>query len=406
MNIDKSNKWYKRIKVPRGVIIAVCVLPVVITALFYILRGNVAVMGWATTYISAPIRGFLGMLTSVYPFSMMEVLITASIIALIYFIIKTIMLTVRRRGKWKILGKRALMLFVTLAYVWGIFCWLWNVGYHAPGFAQRNGFTGEGVNPQNLTAVTRVFAQRANELSVLVERDEDGRYVGNRRQIFAESMYVFENISEEFPCLDGRLFRPKPMLFSFLMSRTGYGGVYFALTGEANINTQLPYMTMPFTVVHEHAHTLGVFAEDEANFVAILAGITSENIIFEYSGYLVGLMYLMPALQEADREAWQEISNSLYPELRRDWNEVSEFWRSQRVVDTGIDIVDRVLTSVTETMRESVDIVYDAFLRANEQELGLMSYGACVDLIIEYFVTRGLIDTTYYANGEVTENNA
>jgi len=405
MNINKSNKWYKKINVPLGAIIAICVLPVVMTVLFYALRGNADVIWWATTYISAPIRRFLGMLTSVYPFSMMEVLITASIIALIYYIIRTIMLTVRRRGKLKILGKRALMLFVTLAYVWGIFCWLWNVGYHAPGFAQRNGFIGEGVNAQNLTAVTRVFAQRANELSLLVERDEDGRYVGNRRQIFAESMYVFENISEEFPCLDGRLFRPKPMMFSFLMSRTGYGGVYFALTGEANVNTQLPYMTMPFTVVHEHAHTLGVFAEDEANFVAILASITSENIIFEYSGYLVGLMYLMPALQDANREAWQEISNGLYPELRRDWNEVAEFWQAQRVVDTGIEIVDRVLTNVTETMRESVDVVYDAFLRANEQELGLMSYGACVDLIIEYFVTRGLVDTTY-GSGEGTENHA
>ena len=395
MNKDKSKKWYKRIKIPIGVIIAVSVLPVVIIALFYILRTNSDVMWWATTYISAPIRMFLGMFTSVYPFSMMEVLIVASIIGFIYYIIRTIMLTVRRRGKLKILGKRALTLFVTLAYVWGIFCWLWNVGYHAPGFAQRNGFTGYGVNQQNLTAVTRVFAQRANELSVLVERDEYGNYVGNRRQIFEESMYVFENVSEEFPCLDGRLFRPKPMLFSFLMSRTGYGGVYFALTGEANINTQLPYMTMPFTVVHEHAHTLGVFAEDEANFVAILAGITSENIIFEYSGYLVGLMYLMPALQVANPEAWQEISRDLYPELLRDWNEVAKFWQSQRVVETGIDIVDRVLTNVTETMRESVDVVYDAFLRANEQELGLMSYGACVDLIIEYFVTRGLIDTTY-----------
>jgi len=387
----KNKKWYRRIKAPRGVIIAVCVLPVVITALFYILRGFPQVMGWASLNISAPVRGFMGMLTGVYPFSIMEILIIAVIIAFIYYTVSSIMQTVHRRGKLKILGKRLLPLLVAAFYVWGIFCWLWNVGYHAPGFAQRNGFTGQSVNVHNLTEVTRVFAQRANELSLLVERDDEGNYVGNRRQIFAESMYVFENISEEFPCLGGRIYRPKPMMFSWLMSRAGYGGVYFALTGEANINTQPPYVLMPSTVAHEHAHTLGVFAEDEANFVAIVAGITSENVVFEYAGYMLGLMYLLPALADAAPEARNEIASSLSPQVLRDWREVSDFWQAQRTVDTGIQFVDTIMTTLTQALRESVDTVYDAFLRANDQEMGLMSYGACIDLIIEYFVTRELI---------------
>ncbi|MCL2227741.1 MAG: DUF3810 domain-containing protein [Oscillospiraceae bacterium] len=391
MNMNISKKWYKRIQLPRGVVIALCVLPAVITALFYALRGFPSVMGWASLNISAPIRNFLGMLTSVYPFSMMEVAIVATIIGLIYYTVRTIMVTARRRGKWKMLGKRMIPILVAALYIWGVFCWLWNSGYHAPGFAERNGFTGQGVNAKNLAAVSQIFADRANELSLQVERDVQGNYVGNRRQIFAESMYIFENISQEFPCLGGRIFRPKPMMFSWLMSITGYGGIYFALTGEANINTWPPYVLMPATVAHEHAHTLGVFAEDEANFVAILASITSENVIFAYAGYLKGLMYLLPALAGADPQAWSGISAGLYEEVLRDWNEVFEFWQSQRTVDTGIGIIDTVLTAVTETVRESVDIIYDAFLRAHNQELGLMSYGACVDLIVEYFVTRGLV---------------
>ncbi|MCL2365465.1 MAG: DUF3810 domain-containing protein [Oscillospiraceae bacterium] len=391
MDVNRTKKWYKRIKVPIGVTVTVCVLPVIITALFYLLRGFPLIMGWAANSISAPIRGVLARVTSVYPFSMMEILIIAAIIGLISYIIQSISTAARRRERWKILGKRLLPIVIIAMYMWSIFCWLWNVGYHAPGFAERNGFTGRGVNAHNLAEVSSAFAQRANELSLLVERDEAGRYLGNRGQIFADSLYVFENISREFPCLEGRLFRPKPMLFSWLMSRTGYGGIYFALTGEANINVLPPYSTMPVTVAHEHAHHLGVFAEDEANFVAILASITSDNLVFQYAGYLRGLIYLMDALRTADYHAWQEISNTLYDEVRRDWNELFEFWQSQRTVDVGIDIVDTVLTAVTETMRESVDFVYDAFLRAHDQELGLLSYGACVDLIIEYFVTRGML---------------
>jgi len=387
----KSKKWYQRIKLPRGVIIAVCVLPVVITALFYLLRGFPLIMGWASINVSTPVRNIMGRLTHLYPFSIMEVLIIAVAMGLIYYIIKTIMVTVRRRGKLRIVGKRILPILVIALYAWGTFCWLWNSGYHAPGFAERNGFAGEGVNSENLAAVTRVFAERANELSILVERDVDGRYVGDRREMFADSLGIFGNISHEFPCLGGRLYSPKPMMFSWLMSRTGYGGVYFALTGEANINIDPPLILMPVTVAHEHAHHLGVFAEDEANFVAILASITSENLRFQYAGYLAGLTYLLPALAGEDSETWHEINNNMYDEVRRDWNEVFEFWQSQRTVNLGIEFVDNILTNVTETLRETVDLIYDAYLRAHNQELGLKSYGACVDLIIEYFVTRNLI---------------
>jgi len=178
---------------------------------------------------------------------------------------------IHERGKWKILGKRLLPAVVLALYVWSLFCWLWSVGYYSPGFAEKNGFTGGAVTQQNLAVVTGLFADKANELSRLVDRDDKGRYIGNRREVFAASTGVYKNAAEQFPCLEGRLHKPKPMLFSWLMSRTGYTGMYFAFTGEANINVKPPGFSMPATVSHEHAHQLGVFAEDEANFVGILA---------------------------------------------------------------------------------------------------------------------------------------
>jgi hypothetical protein len=280
---------------------------------------------------------------------------------------------------------------VAALYVWSLFCWLWSSGYHAPGFAERNGFAGGGVKAEDLAAVTMLFADRANELAPEVSRDEDGHFIEERREMFAASTDVYRNIASEFPSLDGRLFRPKSMAFSWLMSRTGYTGMYFALTGEAMINTRMPGALMPMTIAHEHAHQLGVFAEDEANFVAILACITSGNTVFEYSGYLRGLMYLMNALLAADFDAWLEVSGSLSPEVSRDWWDNYEFWTSQRTVSTGIGVLDNVLTNITVAVSDAVDAVYDGFLRAQNQELGIRSYGACVDLLVEYFRTRELV---------------
>jgi len=390
---EKIKEWFQTLKIPLGVTIAICVLPVLITALFYALRSSSGVMDWAVVYLSMPVRRFLGLLSSIYPFSIMEILCTAAGIFFIYYIVQAIRSTSRRRNRWKLLGKRLLPLVVVVFYIWGMFCWLWNVGYHATGFAERYNFSSVGITTEDLAEVTWLFADRANELAELVERDDDGRYLANRQVMFTESTSVYRNISSEFPSLEGRLYAPKPMLYSWLMSITGYSGMYFALTGESMINTQPPGAIMPMTVAHEHAHQLGIFAEDEANFVGILACAKSGNTTFEYAGYLAGLNYLLNALMssidsftDASTPEWLSILNSLSDNVVRDRQESSLFWATRTISNTGVDFFDRIFTSVAETANDAVNTVYDGFLRSQSQELGIMSYGACVDLLVTYFI--------------------
>lgn len=360
-------------------------MPAALVGLFFALRQSTGTMDWVVEHISAPVRRFTGLVSSVYPLSMMEILIAAAIIWLIYYLIKTIMVSSRRRGKIKIILKRLLPVVVAAVYVWAVFSWLWSSGYHASRFSEKNGFTGGGVSVESLRQVTQLFADKANELAPLAERDEAGHYAVTRAEIFEASTEIYHNLTMEFPGLDGRLYQPKPMIFSWLMSRTGYTGIYFAITGESNINTGPPEIMMPSTVAHELAHQLGVFAEDEANFVGILACITSENIVYEYSGYLLGLVHLMNALHGADYEAWVAVYNTLAEEILTDWRDNAVYWESQKTAETRIDFLDRFLTWLFKTSRETVDVVYDGYLKSNRQELGLRSYGACVDLLIEFF---------------------
>ena len=387
--IEKAKKWCKEnIRIPLAVKIVICVLPAVSIALFYILRHIRSVMDFVVVYISAPIRGVLALLSSIYPFAIMEIIATALVIFFFYYVIKSIRDTARRRGKWKQLGKRLLPVLIVALYLYGAFAWLWSSGYHATGFAERYGFSGGGGTVEELTIVAEHFAERANELASQVPRDAYGRHSVDRRQMFAESLSVFDNISEEFPSLGGRLYRPKAMMFSWLMSITGYSGMYFALTGEAMINIDPPGIMMPATVAHEHAHQLGVFSEDEANFVAILACITSENVVFMYAGYLKGLNYLLNAIARVDGETWHRISDSLTDEVRGDRQEVRTFWAERTQANTGITFLDDILTNIMETTSDVVDRIYDAYLRGQGEVLGIQSYGAVVDILIEYFVPR------------------
>jgi len=352
-------------------------------------------MDWAVTYISAPLRYVFALLSSIYPFAVIEVIATAAVIFIIYHIISSIRVTARRRNRFKLLCKRIIPVLVIICYAWAMVAWLWLVGYRATGFAERYEFSNDGVSRDDLFRVTQMFAERANELAELMERDEDGHYIADRRQMFADSVYVFDNISEEFPSLEGRLFVPKPMLYSWFMSITGYSGMYVALSGEAMINIQIPGASMPFTVAHEHAHHLGIFAEDEANLVAVLATVSSDNPVFQYAGYLAGLNSLLNALWHNEDPAisgpspeWQTIMNSLSEYVLIDRRDHSEFWANTTTADTGIGFLDRILTGVAETASDVVDAIYDGFLIAQGQELGLRSYGAFVDMLVEYFAPR------------------
>ena len=385
-------KTRRSVRVPRAVYISICVFPVVLTILFYLLRSSKSVMNWTAFYISAPIRGVLGLLTSVYPFSLMEILCAAAVIWVVYHIVRTIIVTARRRDWLRILAKRLLPLVVAALYIWAAFCWLWNSGYHASGFAEKNGFSGGGATVDALIVTTRLFAEKANEFSPLVARDDDGQFIEDRHEFFEVSPQIYRNLFIEYPDLEGRVFKPKPMMFSWLMSRTGYTGMYFALTGESNVNINAPTVLMPATIAHELAHQRGVFSEDEANFVGIMACLSSGYDVYRYSGYLMGLIYLRNALFFADSAVWSDISESLSPDVLRDLQDNYDYWQSQKTVDTGIEFFDNILTTVTVTVSDTVDTVYDGYLKAQNQELGIRSYGACVDLLVEYYSNLGIKD--------------
>jgi len=385
-----DNGKRRAIRLPRGVYIFICILPVLSMALFYSLRNNILAMDWIAGTITAPIRGALGLFSSIYPYSLMEVLFVLGGIWLIYYLfklIKTIIQFIKKRERASAIGKRLLTIIVVLLYCWSIFSWLWNSAYHAPGFADNHGFTGQSVTAENLKYVSMHFVKKANELAVLMPRDENGSVIGDRRELFAMSTEIYGQVFKTFPQLETRLYKPKPMMFSWLMSRTGYTGIYFAPTGESNINTRSPIFLMPATIAHELAHQCGVAREDEANFIGILACISSDNLAYEYAGYLMGLIYLRNALTMSSFTDWLEFDESMSDEVRSDLQANSAYWQRQKTVETGVVFIDNALTTVTTIVSETVNTAYDGFLKSQDQELGLMSYGACVDLLVEYFAT-------------------
>lgn len=350
--------------------ILIAAIPSILITLYYIFNNRQDIMDWVNTYIAAPYRDAMAKFTSLGPlryFSLAEVLITLLILWVLYYIIKTIIILITRPQKLAHLGKRLYVMVVVVLYIFTMYSWSWGTGYHATDLAGKTGLNVSGITTEQLTNVTALFAEKANELSGQVERDADRHVIADTDYNFQMSKGVYANIVKEFPALAGTSYPPKPMMYSKLMSITGFTGVYIALTGETNINVDAPAALIPATIAHEMAHQRGVNSEDEANFAGIAASITSNIPVYEYSGYLSGLIYLTIALDKADPAAANEIMATFNDDVIRDWTDNNEYWKKYE-----------------SPAADAVSVMYDTYLKSNGEELGVSSYGACVDMLASW----------------------
>ena len=354
-------------KINLGLLVAL-VLPVILNGLFYLLRGERAVMDVWVFSILAPLAQGMGRIWSIVPFSGMELLIALFLIGNVLWLLRAVRTVLRERAGRDFLRR---LLALAAVWLWG-WCglnWLWNTTYYASTFTQRSGLETSPYSVWELAAVTEYFAWETARLSVQVPRDGEGHFNDDLKDCFKRGPEVYENLTREFPCLEMESVAAKPLICSRLQSILGFTGMYFPFTGEANVNVDAPACLVPSTIAHEMAHQRMVASEQEANFVGIAACAACEDVTFRYSGYLMGLIHLSNALYSVAPELWYDMAEWYFtPELSTDWEDNSSYW-------------DALESSVEEAAEEA----YDSFLKGNDQVLGIRSYGACVDLLVSYF---------------------
>ncbi len=351
---------------PAGHIVAA--VSAVLIVLHLLTRGNRPLMVWASERLVQPVHRALAALNSHLPFSVAEALIGLAAAAVIAYIIYIVISMLRGGGRLKRLYAAVINLLAAGLAVYAGFCMLWGVYYYGDDFMTRSALENENISVEQLEAVTRYFAELSNEYAEQVPRDEDGNYIADRAAILARSDEVYENIERELPCLAGPAVRAKGVYFSRLMSYTDFTGFFFPFTAEANVNTDFPPALFASTVAHELAHQRGVAKEQEANFVAVLASLAYGDTEYCYSACLLAYTHLGNALYSADYEAWKSIYLSLSEDVRRDFAANREYWAQ---FETPVQKVSNT--------------VYEGFLYSYDQDMGLKSYGACVDLLVNHF---------------------
>ncbi len=265
--------------------------------------------------------------------------------------------------------------------------------YHASTFSEK--YYGEDTGEYTLAEVIQLrnyVVEQCNRLSGEVERDADGRVQypgslsleGESIDMEDKAREIMRQMGETYPQLDGWYPRPKAMTFSDFMCQQYMQGYYFPFSMEANYNDVMGIMKKPASMCHELSHLRGYIYEDEANFISYLACVSSEDIYFQYSGYLSVLNYLENDIYYAYRdhketflEATKEISLvEVYDVVYADNTFVSEEeW--ERI--NGKALVD------TETVDEISDVFVDTTLKVNGVSDGMVSYSRVVRLLMQYY---------------------
>ena len=333
--------------------------------------GGRMVSGFADFYIgysNAFWVGTLGRLSSIFPFSLVEILIYMLIACAFCWVVCLFILACggRKAIFLKVLRKGLAIALPLAALIFFLFESNEDIGFYRTPFADRYGYGSGSYSTSELTEVCEIIAGEINNCAGSVHRKEDGQMVcdGNVRERVRRGMV---RLGERYDWLSGVYSVPKPVLLSELMSYTNMAGIFSAYTMEANYNADMTQYNLPFSMSHELAHVKGILRENEANFIAYLNCRNSEDADIYYAGMLSGWVYCGNELYKRDRNLWEEIYNSLDERARNDLRANNEFWAAYK-----------------GKVSEAAESFNDSYLKGRGQTEGTLSYDRVADLIVSY----------------------
>ena len=295
------------------------------------------------------------------------VLIIGGTAFLLYLIIKLILC--------KIKFVRFLNIMLIIGIIGGaminIFYINWGFNYFRKDISDIMGLEIKERSSEELSELCHYLSDKSKELRTQVNTNDDGVFYfeGSIYDKSEELAAAFSALAEDHDCFFAPVGKPKSPFLSELLSYAGISGIYIPFTAEANVNTHQPSLLKLSSSAHEMGHQLGFAHEDDANFIAFLCGLYSEDEDIAYSCTMLTLLECSNRLYSCDKDAYSELYSTYSDEMRLDLRDYSEYW----------DIYEG-------EVKQTVQNVNDNYLKHNQQLDGVESYGRMVDNVLAYYI--------------------
>ncbi len=228
----------------------------------------------------------LGRITGHTSFALGEILMYLGAAALVLLIVLAVLLLFlrKREGFRKWVAGYAYGCLVAALLLLLIYTLNWVIPFRAsiltvPGAADR-GYTLEEVG-----AVRDHIVTQLNAAAEEVARDEEGNVIYDRDSMTESVVTSMRSLASVYPGLYGYYPPMKAALCSDFLEWMNIGGYTYPYTMEVTWNEYCTDLYYPFLLAHESSHHQGYYQENEANFLAFLSCIGSEDPLLRYAGY-------------------------------------------------------------------------------------------------------------------------
>lgn len=370
------------------ILVAISFLVVFVNLLAWFMPGFSD--GYRQYFFPVLTNGF-GKFTSKFSFSVGEILIVAAIIwcAILFFISlsRFAFFSISKLSRslekgffvsYRILKKISKPLYSATAWLLVLISVIMSCNcfilYHCSSVDSNMPVLDE-YSLEELATLRDYVVTKCNSLSKEIPHDANGNviYEGDMAKTATEAI---AGISDLFPALKGDSVSPKALYFSDFISQQYMQGYYFPFAMEAGYNDTMSIMNKPFTMCHELAHTHGYILEDEANLIGFLACIYSDDIVFQYSGYLGVLNYI-------NNDFYKAVDKSVYNSHVK----ISALVKhdNEFLTDESWTMVETKAIVKTATVKKAATTFVDTTLKVNGVLEGKVSYNHVVGLIMEYY---------------------
>ena len=342
-------------------------------------------------YINWPVRK----ITQYIPFSVAELLLYIFVACSIVLIFKTIFHTVKsvilyirmykegylpeKRSMFRPLANLGLRFISVFCVCVAVFIFFGGINYTGATLAQKNDHPQDGYTVKQLRELCLILAEDVSLTRQVLETNVNGSinetYYGyNPYNLAEEAKIAYSRLPGEYNSVHKDYPAVKFAYSSEIMSNFHITGIYPYLLPEAVVNINTPIMSLPHTICHEMAHQRGYAREDEANFIAYMACLQSDNALFAYSAYYTAFSYAMNELRFYDAESWELIMQSINKNVIEDMEQENAYWKQYETISS-----------------EFTSAVNDTYLTIMTVDNGVKSYGGMLELLLAEAIRSGAI---------------
>lgn len=321
---------------------------------------------WVETYYSKGlypyISSFFRTLFGWIPFSVGEIIYTLLIILAIRYVYRN----------WKKIKNNRLIFLrdnvMVAAVIYFTFQMVWGLNYHRKPLSETL-YINEEATFDDIKNLTVQLIDNTNALQFQITNDSIAVVAipYSRNEIFEKTISNYEVLKEQLPFLSYPKQSIKKSMYSVMSSYMGIGGYLNPFTNEAQVNRKTPLFRFPVVSAHEIGHQIGFAAENETNFIGYLVTLKNNDVYFQYAANAYALSYCLNAIHRTDEKVAKELYAKVNAGVVKNYQEIKDYQETYK------NPIEPIFTWV-----------FNTFLKANNQEDGVKSYGRVVHLLVGY----------------------